>query len=178
MGSALRGQFVQERPKQLDASGNLVKYFVDRVRANLHLVVCISPVSGQLAERCQRYPGLLSGCTVDWCLAWPEDALVAVSGGLLESSAVDCSAEERTQLVIHMGVAHRIVVDCCAEYYNKLRRSAYQTPKSFLTCLKEFEAMYAAKSKEVQVKAGRVSTGLEKLAKGAEDVRRMKIALT
>jgi dynein heavy chain len=177
MAADLRTEFLQVRPRQRDTPENLVRFFIDRVRANLHLVLCVSPGDGQLAERAQRYPGLLSGCTVDWCLPWPEDALVAVSSGLLNREAVDCSEDVRKQLVTHMGVAHRIVVDCCAEYFNKLRRSAYQTPKSFLTCLKEFEALYAQKSTEVQVKASRVSTGLEKLAKGADDVRRMKIAL-
>jgi dynein heavy chain len=70
-----------------------------------------------------------------------------------------------------------MVVESCAEYYTKMRRNAYQTPKSFLSFLADYKHMYVNKVAEIDVKASQVLMGLDKLLKGAEDVEKMKIVL-
>ena len=35
-------------------------YFIDRVRANLHVVLAMSPIGESLRNRCRMYPGLVS----------------------------------------------------------------------------------------------------------------------
>jgi dynein heavy chain len=52
-----------------------------------------------------------------------------------------------------------------------------QTPKSFLSFLRNYKSLYAAKLAEVRVKEERVNMGLKKLTKGAEDVEAMKLVL-
>ena len=53
--------------------------FVERVRNNLHTVLCMSPVGDQLRVRCRKFPSLVDCCTLDWFAAWPEEALISVS---------------------------------------------------------------------------------------------------
>lgn len=53
--------------------------FVERVRNNLHIVLCMSPVGDQLRIRCRKFPSLVDCCTLDWFASWPEDALKSVS---------------------------------------------------------------------------------------------------
>jgi len=36
-------------------------------------------VGAKFARRAQQFPGLINGCTIDWFLPWPEEALT--SGG-------------------------------------------------------------------------------------------------
>ena len=48
----------------------------------------------------------LTGCTIDWFLPWPQDALVAVSQGLMGSFNIECSDEVKAELMLHMGFAH------------------------------------------------------------------------
>ena len=48
-------------------------------RANLHLVLAMSPVGGALRERLRRFPSLVSCTTIDWFPVWPHDALRGVA---------------------------------------------------------------------------------------------------
>lgn len=43
-----------------------------------------SPVGAKFARRAQQFPGLINGCTIDWFLPWPEEALT--SGALLRGA--------------------------------------------------------------------------------------------
>lgn len=40
-----------------------------------------------------QFPGLINGCTIDWYLPWPEEALTAVSSKFLDSFAIECTPE-------------------------------------------------------------------------------------
>ena len=44
-------------------------------------------------------------------------------------------------MMVHMGTVHKMVVESCSEYYTKMRRNVYQTPKSFLSFLQDYKNM-------------------------------------
>lgn len=46
--------------------------FVDKVRANLHIVLAMSPVGDALRSRCRNFPGLVNNTVIDWFQPWPE----------------------------------------------------------------------------------------------------------
>ena len=50
----------------VDSADNLWKYFLQRARANLHIVLCMSPVGVLLSTRTRKFPGLINCTTVDW----------------------------------------------------------------------------------------------------------------
>lgn len=54
---------------------------------------------------------MISGPTIDWFLPWPEEALVAVSHGLVAEFPMDCPADVKACLMTHMGVVHRMVTE-------------------------------------------------------------------
>jgi dynein heavy chain, axonemal len=178
MAAELRTYALKENPHFQDTPENLVRCFIDRVRANLHIILCMSPVSAKFPERARKFPGLISGCTIDWFLTWPEEALVAVSEGFINGIDMGVNTPEaKRQLVVHMGAVHRLAVDSCEEYFQKMRRYVYQTPRSFLSFLRDYQVMYDAKVVEIDRKASSVVIGLDKLRKGAEDVEAMKVVL-
>lgn len=45
----------------------------------------------------------------------------------------------RQELVTHMGMVHRMVVDACSDYFSQMRRRVYQTPRSFLAFLSSYK---------------------------------------
>ena len=177
MSSELRPLAIKTVANFVETPDNLMKFFIDRVRSNLHVVLNMSPVSAKFPERARRFPGMLAGCTIDWFLPWPKEALIAVSEGYIKEMTLDCTAKVKEEVITHMGVVHKMVVDACDEYFLKMRRYVYQTPKSFLQFLGDYRAMYSVKTQEILVKASRVEIGLEKLASGAKDVEKMKVTL-
>lgn len=177
MASELRQLAIKQVPNFVETPDNLVRFFIDRVRSNLHVVLCMSPVSAKFPERARRFPGIIAGCSIDWFLAWPKEALVAVSEGYVANMTLDCNPKVKKELIVHMGMVHKIVTDSCEDYFQQMRRHVYQTPKSFLSFLSDYSAMYAMKCSEIVVKANRVEIGLEKLKSGAKDVEKMKVVL-
>lgn len=69
-----------------DTWDNLYSFFLNRVRDNLHVMLCFSPVGNKFTRRAMQFPGLINGCTIDWFLPWPEEALT--SGRVLPNRAL------------------------------------------------------------------------------------------
>ena len=177
MTADLRPDFVRERPDLEETPGNLRQYFIDCVRDNLHIVLCMSPLNPNFPVRARKFPSLVSSPTVDWFLPWPEDALVEVARGIIQNFAVECTNDVKTALMSHMGMVHKMATDVCAEYHSVMRRQVHQTPKSFLSFLAAYKEMYSSKLAFLKEKEGRVKMGLEKLIHGAKDVEAMKVVL-
>jgi dynein heavy chain len=174
----LRNKFVQERPNMEDSQDNLKSFFIDKVRDNLHLMLCMSPMNPKFPVRARKFPGLISCPTIDWFLPWPADALVALSQAFIGGFHIECDGDHvKEGLMTHMGMVHSMVTEVCDEYFVKMRRRVYQTPKSYLSFIQNFIKSYEQKLAELKVKEGRVNLGLSKLIQGAQDVEDMKVIL-
>ena len=68
---------------------------LSRVKDRLHVVLCQSPVGVQLARRAQQFPGLINGCTIDWFLPWPQQALTSVASKFLDDLPMACAEPVR-----------------------------------------------------------------------------------
>ena len=62
-----------------------------RIRANLHLVLAMSPIGDVFRDRLRMFPSLVNCCTIDWFSEWPPEALVSVAAQTLD--AVEVSAD-------------------------------------------------------------------------------------
>lgn len=80
----------------VDTWDNLYSFFLGRVRDKLHIILCFSPVGTKFARRAQQFPGLINGCTIDWFLPWPEEALQAVSGKFIDEFSMACPPKARS----------------------------------------------------------------------------------
>jgi dynein heavy chain len=175
--SDIRNKFVIERKDLEETQDNLKQYFIDKVRDNLHLMICMSPMNAKFASRARKFPGLVSCPTIDWFLPWPADALVALSKAFIQNFFIECTPEVKEGVMTHMGMVHSMVTDVCEEYFKKMRRKVFQTPKSYLSFIQNYTTMYSAKLSELKIKEGRVNLGLSKLIQGAQDVEDMKKVL-
>jgi dynein heavy chain, axonemal len=75
---------IARREERGDAADELWALFVERVRANLHVVLAMSPVGDGFRDRTRMYPALVSATTMDWFHEWPVEALTEVATRFLE----------------------------------------------------------------------------------------------
>ena len=165
------------QPNVPDTWDNLYSFFLERVRDNLHVVLCFSPVGDKFSRRARQFPGLINGCTIDWFLPWPEEALTAVSSKFIDAFPMACPDESKDQLKLMMGHVHVFVTNACREYYEKFRRHVYVTPKSYLSFIQGYKALYSKKLAFVQQLAKNINSGLQKMFEAKDDVGKMKVDL-
>ncbi|XP_052240013.1 dynein axonemal heavy chain 8-like isoform X2 [Dreissena polymorpha] len=169
----LIGAMKKDFPRRPPTTENLYDYFISRARNNLHCVLCFSPVGEKFRNRSLKFPGLISGCTMDWFSRWPKDALIAVSNHFLSTFNVVCSDEIKSQLVNTMGVVHDNVALTCQNYFQRFRRQTHVTPKSYLSFLDGYIVLYKQKYDEIGELAARMNTGLEKLIEASASVDKL-----
>jgi dynein heavy chain len=59
IASDMRAPMKKARPNVLDTIENMWKFFIDRVKDNLHVVLCFSPVGDKFRTRALKFPGLI-----------------------------------------------------------------------------------------------------------------------
>lgn len=55
------------------------KFFIDRVRRQLKVVLCFSPVGSTLRIRSRKFPTIINCTQINWFHEWPQEALMSVS---------------------------------------------------------------------------------------------------
>ncbi|KAF6214793.1 hypothetical protein GE061_009536 [Apolygus lucorum] len=164
-------------PKRSPTLESLYDFFIQQSRKNLHIVLCFSPVSEKFRSRALKFPGLISGCTIDWFSRWPRSALIEVAHHFLDEFQMVCPTEVKNKTIEFMGQIQDEVADACTQYFERYRRRTYVTPKSFLSFLEGYKHIYAQRFNEIKKLRLQMTTGLNKLAEAAESVVILKAEL-
>ncbi|XP_060075174.1 dynein axonemal heavy chain 6-like [Ylistrum balloti] len=151
----------------------IYEFCINRVRNNLHIVLCMSPVGNAFRTRCRMFPSLVNCCTIDWFTEWPREALLGVSQSFFEN--VELGKDELRTSVAEMCVEIHTSVSSMAErFYSELKRRYYTTPTSYLELINLYLSMLGEKTKSLKNARDRVQNGLIKLLETNELVDNMK----
>jgi len=150
----------------------MFNYFIDRIKANLHVILAMSPIGDAFRARLRMFPSLINCCTIDWFMAWPEDALEMVASKFLEEIELEASIKhESINMCKHFHESIRITSE---RYLNELDRHNYVTPTSYLELIMTFKTLLIQKRNEILLMKNRYTGGLEKLAFAATQVAVMQ----
>uniref|UniRef100_H2Y999 AAA+ ATPase domain-containing protein n=1 Tax=Ciona savignyi TaxID=51511 RepID=H2Y999_CIOSA len=159
-----------------DSRENCWKFFLDRVRNQLKIVLCFSPVGSTLRVRARKFPALVNCCCIDWFHGWPHEALVSVSRRFVsEIEKIGPSSED--SIAKFMAFAHESVNIVSQQYKNNERRFNYTTPKSFLEQIDLYKHLVKHTTTELNSKMDRLENGLLKLQNTADQVDDLKAKL-
>ncbi|XP_076651590.1 dynein heavy chain 2, axonemal kl-2 [Halictus rubicundus] len=157
---------------------------IERVRGNLHLVVCMSPIGDAFRNRLRQYPGLINCTTIDWFLEWPREALLEVGNKFLmnlnltltitgENKGPRQSAtalplaplQERMRdgIASTFSLIHETVSQFSRRMAAEMKRYNYVTPVNFLELVAGYKTMLAEKRQELEVQASKLRNGLSKI---------------
>jgi dynein heavy chain len=151
-------------------------YFVERVKKNLHIVLCMSPIGDAFRNRLRKFSSIVNCCTIDWFQAWPEDALEAVASQYLKSSGVP---EQQLASVVRLCQRfHQYTVKLSERFLSALGRHNYVTPTSYLELLQCYKDLLSRQTEKLVVLRKRYAGGLEKLQFAADQIAQMQEDLT
>ena len=109
----------REFPRRPPTPENVLEYFLSRVRQHLHIALCFSPVGEKFRSRALKFPGLISGCTLDWFQPWPREALIAVARHFLSNFSLLETPEIRTDVEKALGSIQESVAETAKEYFQR-----------------------------------------------------------
>jgi dynein heavy chain, axonemal len=149
-----------------DTPTNLWKFFINRVRNNLHVILAMSPIGETLRNRCRMYPGFVNCTTIDYFHRWPAEALQEVAMKFLSTVEFQ-DASIRPKISSVFAEMHLSVIQASARMLSEHRRHNYVTPTNYLELVKGYRDLLDEKRKELGSSASKLANGLAKL----EDAR-------
>lgn len=160
----------------VDSRENCWKFFIDRVRRQLKIVLCFSPVGSTLRVRSRKFPAIINCTSINWFHEWPQEALVSVSLRFLQE--LDVLPEGfRDSVARFMAYVHTSVNTTSKTYLQNERRYNYTTPKSYLEQISLYSKLLIQKHKQLRGQVERLENGLEKLRSTASQVADLKLKL-
>ncbi|GFS25719.1 dynein heavy chain 6, axonemal [Elysia marginata] len=149
-------------------------FCIHRVRNNLHIVLCMSPVGSAFRSRCRMFPSLVNCCTIDWFIEWPREALLGVAQNFFRPVDLGCSEEIKDSVSKMCVEIHVSVTDMAERFYKELKRRYYTTPTSYLELITLYLSMVQQKADVIKKLRSRVANGLDKLFQTNDLVDSMK----
>jgi dynein heavy chain len=166
------GELCQEIGRGAD---DPMKVFVERVRNNLHIILCMSPVGEKLRVRCRKFPALINCCTIDWFNDWPSEAIKSVSMNLMED--LEMELEMREKICDLIKEFHEDSVETAMDFTTLLKRPYYITPKTLLDFVHIYIKLLIEKKTEILNNQETLKKGSIKIKETNLIVAQLKIDL-
>nr|XP_061808009.1 dynein axonemal heavy chain 9-like isoform X2 [Nerophis lumbriciformis] len=160
----------------MDTRENCWKFFIDRVRRQLKVALCFSPVGSKLRVRSRKFPAVVNCTSIDWFHEWPQAALESVSLRFLQE-VDNIEPQVKESVSKFMAYVHISVNQTSREYMANERRYNYTTPKSFLEQIKLYRCLLGQMSKDLSSKMERLENGLQRLNSTTAQVDDLKAKL-
>ena len=153
----------------------LFNYLIYRVKNNVHLILCMSPVGDTLRVRARKFPSILSGTSIDWFHEWPDEALTAVSarqiGEMPQFEGDENMIKKLSEISAEL---HKSIKEFNDAYFKSERRYNYTTPKSFLELINYFTGLVGKKDGDIDRQIARLEKGLAVVANASESIAGLK----
>lgn len=123
---------------------SITNFFFDKIRCNLKVVLCHSPVGDSMRIRSRKFPGIINSTSIDWFHSWPADALIGVSQKfLLDVEFPDEAIRNNVSLI--MSNFHISIDEANIRFLKLERRHNYTTPKSYLELIEFYKKILGEK---------------------------------
>ncbi|XP_035580605.1 dynein heavy chain 9, axonemal isoform X2 [Zalophus californianus] len=160
----------------VDNRENCWKFFVNRVRRQLKVTLCFSPVGDKLRVRSRKFPAIVNCTAIDWFHEWPRQALESISFRFLQNTE-GIEPTVKQSISKFMAFVHTSVNQMSQSYLSNEQRYNYTTPKSFLEFIRLYQSLLRRNGEELKSKMERLENGLLKLHSTSAQVDGLKAKL-
>ncbi|XP_076026906.1 dynein axonemal heavy chain 2 [Genypterus blacodes] len=161
----------------IETPDSMFSYLIERVRNNLHVVLCMSPVGESFRNRILQYPALVNCTTIDWFCEWPRDALLEVSERFLDGLDLGSLEGIQSKVASIFVTIHQSVVQSSQRMKMELRRHNYVTSTNYLELVSGYKKLLAEKRSELGEQVNKLSNGIFKITDTREKVEAMSVEL-
>uniref|UniRef100_A0A8B9RG35 Dynein, axonemal, heavy chain 2 n=1 Tax=Astyanax mexicanus TaxID=7994 RepID=A0A8B9RG35_ASTMX len=159
----------------LETPDAMFNYLIERVRNNLHIVLCMSPVGEPFRNHIRQYPALVNCTTLDWFSEWPQDALLEVAERYLDGLIL--GNVEKTKVARIFVTMHQSVAQFSQRMKLELKRHNYVTPTNYLELVSGYKKLLAEKRAELGEQVSKLRNGLFKIDDTRSKVAAMSVEL-
>ena len=175
-------QTLKNESKNSGFTDSLYLYFVEKIRKNLHVCLCMSPVGDTLRIRARKFPGIVNQSQIDWFHSWPQTALYDVALNFLKDLPMpervqDLGIDIRKMLAENMSETHIRIEEINRDFLFKERRHNYTTPKSFLELIDFYKSSYQKNNQKIDDQILSLQRSLVVLKETNEKVGMLKVEL-
>ncbi|XP_034551682.1 dynein heavy chain 2, axonemal-like [Notolabrus celidotus] len=161
----------------LETPDSLFSYLIERVRNNLHIALCMSPVGETFRNHLLQYPALINCASIDWFCEWPKDALLEVAERYLDGLDLGSVEGIQTKVASTFVTTHQSVAQVSQRMKLELRRHNYVTPTNYLELVTGYKKLLAEKRSELGEQVTKLRNGLFKISDTREKVKAMSVEL-
>ncbi|XP_062240587.1 dynein axonemal heavy chain 2 [Platichthys flesus] len=165
------------KDKVVETPDSLFRYLIERVRNNLHIVLCMSPVGEPFRNHILQYPALVNCTTIDWFFDWPKDALLEVAQRDLDGLELGSMEGIRKKVAGIFVTTHQSVAQVSQKMKLELKRHNYVTPTNYLELVSGYKTLLAEKRSELGEQVNKLRNGLFKISDTREKVEAMSVEL-
>eukprot|EP00102_Acyrthosiphon_pisum_P021804 XP_016659014.1 PREDICTED: dynein heavy chain 6, axonemal-like [Acyrthosiphon pisum] len=156
----------------------MFRFFIQRVRSKLHLVVSMSSIGNAFRRRCRLFPSLVYNSTIDWFDDWPTEALLSVAHQSLDEAFGRSENQDLVDSLTNMCHNMHLTISRATEKFcRQTARGCYVTLRSYLEFLKLYVTMRGSQTDKIKNDSDRISNGLRKLYETFDMVGDMKTKL-
>ncbi|KAE8744396.1 hypothetical protein FOCC_FOCC009000 [Frankliniella occidentalis] len=164
----------------------IYNFLIDRVRSNLHVILCLSPIGEAFRDRLRQYPALINCTSIDWFMEWPKEALLEVADKYLRGVDLLVSItgapiarvdKIRAALSFIFSTVHSSVCYYSKKMMIEMKRYNYVTPTNYLELVAGYKKMLNEKRDELSNAANKLRSGLSKIDETREKVEVMSVEL-
>lgn len=173
-------QIDKQRDKSIQTDGSpkaLYELFVNMIREQLHIIVCMSPAGKRFHEIIRDYPSFINTCTLDWFHTWPDDGLQAVSQRFLAEGLEFLTEAEHSAIIKMFTAFFNSTMLLTQEFFTQYHYHIYIPPMTFVECIHIFKEKLLRKKLESEKLVKKYRISLERVAESGEQMDLMQTAI-
>ncbi len=188
---------VQKRGLIVDSEAELYKWFIQRVRRNLHVVFTMNPANPDFHNRAATSPALFNRCVLDWFGEWSNEALFQVAQEFTNHTDLDAPLYKspdfvppfvlglpvtqplthRDSVISSLVYIHGTIEDANVKLLKQQGRQNYVTPRHYLDFIQHFVTLSTEKRSELEEQQLHLNVGLQKLRDTEQKVKELQSSL-